>query len=67
NFDTDDGGDYEDEDESGFLRGEGFIGREENKKDYDRDHKFAEILGSFLDDPDKAKSKMEERLRRKRN
>ncbi|XP_022888691.1 uncharacterized protein LOC111404159 isoform X2 [Olea europaea var. sylvestris] len=66
-FDTDDGDDYEDEDESGFLRGKGFIDREEKEKDYDRDPEFAEILGSCLDDPDKAKSKMEERLRRKRN
>lgn len=67
NFDIDDGGDYEDEDESGFLRGEGFIGRGEKDEDYDKDPEFAEILGSCLDDPDKAKSKMEERLRRKRN
>ncbi|KAL2501005.1 hypothetical protein Fot_34853 [Forsythia ovata] len=68
-FDADDGDGYgdEDEDESGFLRGGGFIGREEKEKDYDRDPEFAEILGSCLDDPDKAKSKMEERLRRKRN
>ncbi|CAO2836967.1 unnamed protein product [Amaranthus hypochondriacus] len=36
-------------------------------KDYDRDPEFAEILGSCLDDPDKARSKMEERLRKKRN
>ncbi|CBI27953.3 unnamed protein product, partial [Vitis vinifera] len=35
--------------------------------DYDRNPEFAEILGSCLDDPQKARSKMEERLRRKRN
>ncbi|GAB4840588.1 hypothetical protein Ancab_021360 [Ancistrocladus abbreviatus] len=35
--------------------------------DYDRDPEFAEILGSCVDDPDKARSKMEERLRKKRN
>uniref|UniRef100_A0A2P2KCA0 Uncharacterized protein n=1 Tax=Rhizophora mucronata TaxID=61149 RepID=A0A2P2KCA0_RHIMU len=34
---------------------------------YDKDPEFAEILGSCLDDPQKARSKMEERLRRKRN
>lgn len=37
------------------------------ERDYDRDPEFAEILGSCLDDPDKARSKMEERLRKKRN
>lgn len=37
------------------------------EKDYDRDPEFAEILGSCLDDPDKAQSKMEERLRKKRD
>ncbi|KAM7509637.1 hypothetical protein LguiA_020090 [Lonicera macranthoides] len=39
----------------------------EEEKDYDRDPEFAEIIGSCLDDPQKARSKMEERLRRKRN
>ncbi|GMH03370.1 hypothetical protein Nepgr_005209 [Nepenthes gracilis] len=39
----------------------------EEEKDYDRDPEFAEILGSCLDDPEKAQSKMEERLRKKRN
>ncbi|KAK2986240.1 hypothetical protein RJ640_027335 [Escallonia rubra] len=38
----------------------------EEEKDYDRDPEFAEILGSCLDDPQKAQSKMEDRLRRKR-
>lgn len=33
----------------------------------DRDPEFAEILGSCLDDPGKAQSKMEERLKKKRN
>lgn len=47
--------------------GGGFGGREGGEKDYDRDPEFAEILGSCLDDPDKAQSKMEERLRKKRN
>ncbi|XP_021742048.1 uncharacterized protein LOC110708262 [Chenopodium quinoa] len=37
------------------------------EKDYDRDPEFAEILGNCLDDPDTAQSKMEERLRKKKN
>ncbi|KAL5573048.1 hypothetical protein UlMin_022645 [Ulmus minor] len=40
---------------------------ETEHRDYDRDPEFAEILGSCLDNPEKAQSKMEERLRRKRN
>ncbi|XP_021912001.1 uncharacterized protein LOC110825782 isoform X2 [Carica papaya] len=39
----------------------------EDEKDYDRDPEFAEILGSSLDDPQKARSKMEKRLKKKRN
>lgn len=39
----------------------------EEEMDYDRNPEFAEIIGSCLDDPQKARSKMEERLRRKRN
>lgn len=51
----------EDEDEEEFEdefsgRG-GYRGREE-EKDYDRDPEFAEILGSCLDDPQKARSKV---------
>ncbi|KAK6151907.1 hypothetical protein DH2020_014542 [Rehmannia glutinosa] len=62
------GDDEEMEDDSDVSwRGGGFGGREGEEKDYDRDPEFAEILGSCLDDPDKAKSKMEERLRKKRN
>lgn len=30
----------------------------EDEKDYDRDPEFAEILGSSLDDPQKARSKV---------
>lgn len=44
----------------------GGLGKEK-KRDYDKDPEFAEILGSCLDNPDKAQSKMEERLRKKRN
>ncbi|KAL5573044.1 hypothetical protein UlMin_022641 [Ulmus minor] len=58
--------DEEDEDEIGFSARGGFRGRGE-ERDYDRDPEFAEILGSCLDNPEKAQSKMEERLRRKRN
>ncbi|KAK2631023.1 hypothetical protein EUGRSUZ_L03533 [Eucalyptus grandis] len=56
------------EEMNGFSpSGGGFGGREEEEKKYDRDPEFAEILGSCLDDPQKAQSKMEERLRKKRN
>ncbi|PIN21734.1 hypothetical protein CDL12_05572 [Handroanthus impetiginosus] len=59
--------DEEMEDESDVSwRGAGFGGREDGEKDYDRDPEFAEILGSCLDDPEKARSKMEDRLRKKR-
>ncbi|XP_057507063.1 uncharacterized protein LOC130790147 [Actinidia eriantha] len=64
-------GDFEGEEgdyigEDGFSSETRFRGREE-EKDYDRDPEFAEILGSCLDDPAKARTKMEERLRKKRN
>ncbi|KAL2229068.1 uncharacterized protein LOC105161825 [Sesamum indicum] len=65
-FDATGGGEMEDEDDVSW-RGGGFGGREGEEKDYDRDPEFAEILGSCLDDPDKARAKMEERLRKKRN
>lgn len=48
---------YEGEDEDGFSTRSGFRGREE-ERDYDRDPEFAEILGSCLDDPEKAQSKV---------
>ncbi|XP_028124493.1 uncharacterized protein LOC114321521 [Camellia sinensis] len=57
-------GDFEGEDE---FSPRGRFRRREGEKDYDRDPEFAEILGSCLDDPEKARSKMEERLRKKRN
>ncbi|XP_021641066.2 uncharacterized protein LOC110635879 isoform X3 [Hevea brasiliensis] len=63
------GGDYYNDDDDGeneFPSQVRFSGREE-EKNYDKDPEFAEILGSCLDDPQKAQSKMEERLRRKRN
>ncbi|PRQ46902.1 hypothetical protein RchiOBHm_Chr2g0093991 [Rosa chinensis] len=52
--------------EDGFSSGSGFVGRGEGKE-FDRDPEFAEIMGACLDDPQKARSKMEERLRKKRN
>ncbi|CAN1762096.1 hypothetical protein LINPERHAP1_LOCUS8204 [Linum perenne] len=58
--------DYGEGDE--FLEAEGFrvMGLEDDKG-YDRDPELAEIMGSCLVDPEKAQSKMEERMRRKRN
>lgn len=47
----------------GRFRGRGV----EEEIDYDRDPEFAEILGNCLDEPQKAQSKMEERLRKKRS
>ncbi|KAH0722529.1 hypothetical protein KY290_006565 [Solanum tuberosum] len=44
-----------------------FQGREDDEKNYDKDPELADILGTCLDDPDKAKSRLEERLRKKRN
>nr|GMC65389.1 DNA-directed RNA polymerase I subunit rpa2 [Ipomoea batatas] len=52
----------EDEDESfGGLRGRG------DEKDFDRDPEFADILGSCVDNPQKAMSKIDDRFRKKRN
>ncbi|OIW06165.1 hypothetical protein TanjilG_01792 [Lupinus angustifolius] len=41
--------------------------QQKKNKDFDKDPEFAEIIGGFLDDPQKAQSKMEDRLRRKRS
>lgn len=46
----------EDHDEAGFSGQGPYTGREE--KDFDRDPEFAEIIGSCLDDPEKARSKV---------
>lgn len=56
----------EEEDYNEFSRKSMSEGRG-GEKDYDRDPEFADIIGSSLDDPDKARSKVEERLRKKRN
>lgn len=58
--------DDEDKDEFPWSR-RGFSGREDKGKNYDKDPEFAEIIGSYLDNPDKARSQLEERLRRKKN
>lgn len=47
----DEGGDEDDE----FFPPTGFRGREE-EMEYDRNPEYAEILGSCLDDPQKAKA-----------
>lgn len=57
--------DFEEEDDEFSPRGR--FRRREKEQDYDRNPEFAEIIGSCLDDPQKARSKMEERLRKKRN
>ncbi|KAJ9538761.1 hypothetical protein OSB04_031494 [Centaurea solstitialis] len=41
--------------------------REEEDMSYERDPEFAEILGTSLDDPSKAKDKIAERLKRKKD
>ncbi|XVF88681.1 hypothetical protein PTKIN_Ptkin19aG0069900 [Pterospermum kingtungense] len=58
--------DDDDDDNGEYEARSGFRGRED-EKNYDKDPEFAEILGSCLDDPQKARSKMEDRLRKKRN
>ncbi|CAH1419761.1 unnamed protein product [Lactuca virosa] len=44
-----------------------FKGEGEEGMDYDKDPEFAEILGDSLDDPAKARSKIEERMKKKRD
>ncbi|KAJ6803058.1 uncharacterized protein M6B38_108780 [Iris pallida] len=56
----------EEEEEEEFSHSSGYRGREDEKK-YDRDPEFADILGSCFDDPQKAQTKLEERIRRKRS
>lgn len=46
----------EDDDGSRYLGRGPYTGREE--KDFDRDPEFADILGGFVDDPQKAKSRV---------
>lgn len=63
---TDEEEEREEEEEEEFSHASAYRGRED-EKDFDRDPEFAEILGTCLDDPHKAQSKVEERIRRKRN
>lgn len=44
--------------EGGFSTPRGGSRGRDHEKDYDRDPEFAEILGSCLDDPEKARSKV---------
>ncbi|XP_059297397.1 uncharacterized protein LOC132050254 isoform X2 [Lycium ferocissimum] len=48
----------------GKMEGDGGF---KDDKNYDKDPELADILGNCLDDPHKAKSRLEERLRKKRN
>ncbi|KAK8698502.1 hypothetical protein V6N13_114614 [Hibiscus sabdariffa] len=65
-FDIEIDNEDDDDDDEYEARSSGFRGRED-EKNFDKDPEFAEILGSCLDDPEKARSKMEDRLRKKRN
>lgn len=55
----------EDEEDKTTSR-KAYRGRSGEGKDYDKDPEFADILGICLDDPQKAKSKMADRLKNKR-
>ncbi|XP_057968949.1 uncharacterized protein LOC131158238 [Malania oleifera] len=57
-----DGGKVEDDVSSSRV----YRGRPGEKKDYDRDPEIAEIMDSCIKDPQKGRSKVEERLRKKR-
>ncbi|KAK4602748.1 hypothetical protein RGQ29_011665 [Quercus rubra] len=61
-----DGGIDGDEDEDEFSAWGRFRRREE-EEDFDRDPEIAEILGHSVDNPEKFRSKMKERLKKKRN
>ncbi|CAL9039410.1 uncharacterized protein LOC103996315 [Musa acuminata AAA Group] len=54
-------------DEDGVLNSSGGYGGRGDGKDYDKDPELAEILASCFDDPQKAQSRVEERIRRKRD
>ncbi|KAH1232435.1 hypothetical protein GmHk_09G025091 [Glycine max] len=53
------------DDDSGYSGRGPYTGRP--GKDYDRDPELGNILGSFLEDPQAAQSKLEDRLRKKRS
>ncbi|KAL6843902.1 hypothetical protein ACP4OV_026473 [Aristida adscensionis] len=50
--------------EEGFPRWEGGDGEEE---DYDHDPEIGDIMGDYFDDPNKAQSRLEERIKKKRH
>ncbi|KAF8671042.1 hypothetical protein HU200_050321 [Digitaria exilis] len=50
--------------EEGFTRWEGGGGEEE---DYDHDPEIGDIMGDYFEDPKKAQTRMEERIRKKRH
>ncbi|RRT72705.1 hypothetical protein B296_00034271 [Ensete ventricosum] len=54
-------------DGDGVLNSSGGNGGRGDGKDYDKDPELAEILASCFDDPQKAQSRVEERIRRKRD
>ncbi|KAM3237987.1 putative protein isoform X1 [Capsicum annuum] len=58
---------FDDYNDVEMEEGDGVARAREDEKNYDKDPELAEILGNCLDDPDKAKSRLEERLRKKRN
>lgn len=47
---------FEEEENNNDVDGVG--GREDDEKNYDKDPELADILGTCLDDPDKAKSRV---------
>lgn len=57
NYNGEQRGEEEEEEEEEFTRSSAYRGRVD-ERDYDRDPEFAEILGSCLDDPQKAQSKV---------
>lgn len=56
-----------DDDEDDEFSPRGRFKKRAEEQDYDKNPEFAEILSTCLDDPQKAQSKMEERVRQKRN
>ncbi|CAL4975792.1 unnamed protein product [Urochloa decumbens] len=53
--------------DEGFLRWEGGGGGVGEEEDYDHDPEIGDIMGDYFDDPKKAQTRMEERIRKKRN
>ncbi|KAG2589392.1 uncharacterized protein LOC120673409 [Panicum virgatum] len=53
--------------EEGFPRWEGGGGGGGEEEDYDHDPEIGDIMGDYFDDPKKAQTRMEERIRKKRH